>query len=61
MSCKKYEVLRGACVLAQGMELDLALLFIKAYCQEYYMEYVADQVKLTLREMEGEVDHELHG
>lgn len=57
MSCKKYEVLRGGSVLAQGMELDLALLFIKAYCQEYYME----QVKLTLREMEGEVDHELHG
>lgn len=57
MSCKKYEVLRGASVLAQGMELDLALLFIRAYCQEYYME----PIKLTLREMEGEVDHELHG
>lgn len=57
MSCKKYEVMRGASVLAQGMELELALLFIKAYCQEYYME----PIKLTLREMEGEVDHELHG
>ena len=48
MGEKKYEVVDYLNrVIASGMTLELALLFMKAYCQEYYMECVT----LTLRDM----------
>jgi len=47
---KKYKVIdKLDRVIAEGMTLEIALLFMKAYCQEYYMEYVT----LTLKEHEG--------
>lgn len=49
MNEKKYEVVDYLNrVIASGMTLEMALLFMKAYCQEYYME----RVTLTLREPE---------
>ena len=33
-------------VIAKGMDLETALLLIKAYCNEYYM----DDLRLTLQE-----------
>lgn len=48
MAERKYKVMDelGFC-LAADMSLDMALLFIKAYCQEYYK----DRVKLRLEVM----------
>lgn len=40
MSEKKYLVADENGVLARGMNLDDALMFIKAYCEKYYMEFV---------------------
>lgn len=40
MSEKKYLVADENGVLARGMSLDDALMFIKAYCEKYYMEFV---------------------
>lgn len=34
-------------ILAENMNLQMALLFLKAYCEEYYLE----NIKLTLEEM----------
>ena len=34
-------------VLAENMNLEMALLFLKAYCEEYYLE----NTPLTLEEM----------
>ena len=49
MSEKKYRVIeRDQYVIAEGMTLEIALLFIKAYCQEYNMAYIT----LTLKEHE---------
>ena len=49
MSEKKYKVMeRDNRVVAEGMTLEMALLFMKAYCQEYYME----DITLTLKEHE---------
>lgn len=49
MSEKKYMVVeRDGNVLAEGMTLDIALLFMKAFCREYFMSYIT----LTLREHE---------
>lgn len=49
MSEKKYKVIEiDANVVAEGMTLEMALLFIKAYCQEYNMSYIT----LTLKEHE---------
>lgn len=49
MSEKKYEVLDDRNhVIATEMDLRTALLLIKAYCEEYYME----RVTLTLKEMD---------
>ena len=48
MSEKKYKVIENNYVIAEGMTLEMALLFMKAYCQEYYMEYIT----LTLMEHE---------
>lgn len=46
MSENKYTVLIDTCVvLATGMTLDDALLFMKAYCEKYYRDYTS----LTLR------------
>ena len=44
---KKYKVI-DTCnnVIAERMSLQTALLLIKAYCEEYYLEHV----KLTLKE-----------
>ena len=40
MSEKKYLVADENGVLARGMILDDALMFMKAYCEKYYMEYI---------------------
>lgn len=49
MSEKKYEVLdESNHVIATEMDLRTALLLMKAYCEEYYMECVT----LTLKEMD---------
>lgn len=48
MSEKKYKVIENNRVIAEGMTLEMALLFMKAYCQEYFMEYIT----LTLKEHE---------
>lgn len=49
MSEKKYEVLDDRShVIATDMDLRTALLLMKAYCEEYYMECVT----LTLKEMD---------
>lgn len=56
MSEKKYEVL-DECnhVIATEMNLRTALLLMKAFCEEYYME----TVKLTLKELDRcDVDKE---
>lgn len=34
-------------ILAENMNLEIAILFFKAYCEEYYLE----NIKLTLEEM----------
>lgn len=49
MSEKRYEVL-DECnhVIATEMDLRTALLLMKAFCEEYYME----TVKLTLKELD---------
>ena len=49
MSEKRYEVLdKRNNVIATGMDLRTALLLMKAFCEEYYME----TVKLTLKELD---------
>lgn len=56
MSEKRYEVL-DECnhVIATEMDLRTALLLMKAFCEEYYME----TVKLTLKELDRcDVDKE---
>ena len=40
MSEKKYLVADTNGVLARGMSLDDALMFMKAYCEKYYMEEI---------------------
>lgn len=40
MSEKKYLVADTNGVLARGMNLDDALMFMKAYCEKYYMEFI---------------------
>ena len=40
MSEKKYLVADTNGVLARGMTLDCALMFVKAYCETYYMEFI---------------------
>ena len=56
MSEKRYEVLEECNhVIATEMDLRTALLLMKAFCEEYYME----TVKLTLKEMDRcDVDKE---
>lgn len=49
MSEKRYEVLDDRNhVIATEMDLRTALLLMKAYCEEYYMECVT----LTLKELD---------
>jgi hypothetical protein len=49
MSEKKYKVIdSNNHVIAEGMALEYALLFMKAYCEEYFME----KVTLALKEHE---------
>lgn len=48
MSEKQYEVYENENRIASNMSLETALLFIRAYCTEYYNE----KVRLTLVEME---------
>lgn len=49
MSEKRYEVLdESNHVIATGMDLRTALMLMKAFCEEYYME----TVKLTLKELD---------
>ena len=51
MNEKKYEVIeRDGGIIASNMTLEVALLFMKAYCNEYYMSCIT----LTLREQEDE-------
>lgn len=40
MDEKKYLVADTNGVLARGMNIDNALMFMKAYCEKYYMEYI---------------------
>lgn len=40
MNEKKYLVADRNGVLARGMSIDDALMFMKAYCEKYYMEYI---------------------
>lgn len=49
MSEKKYEVI-DCCdeVIATNMTLEIALLLMKSYCNEYYME----DIRLILKECE---------
>lgn len=50
MEEKKYEVIDSLNhVIATDMNLRTALLLMKAYCEEYYME----RANVTLREMEA--------
>lgn len=48
MAERKYKVMdnMGFC-LAANMDLDMALLFMKAYCQEYYNERVKLRLERT--------------
>lgn len=54
MSERKYEVYENENRIASNMSLEMALLFIKAYCDEYYNE----KVRLTLVKMEDSHDGE---
>jgi len=38
MNEKKYMVLERNNILARGMRIDDALMFMQAYCEKYYME-----------------------
>ncbi len=51
MEQRKYKVIdnMGFC-LASNMDLDMALLFMKAYCQEYYNERIKLRLELMVRE-----------
>ena len=51
MAERKYKVMddMGFC-LASDMDLDMALLFMKAYCQEYYNERIKLRLELMVRE-----------
>ena len=51
MSERKYKVMdeMGFC-LAADMNLEMALLFMKAYCQEYYNERIKLRLELVVRE-----------
>ncbi len=40
MGERKYLVADTNGVLARGMSLDDALMFMKAYCEKYYMEFI---------------------
>ena len=50
MSEKKYVVSDSSGILARGMNIDDALMFMKAYCEKYYMEFI----ELILRQEDGE-------
>ena len=53
MKEKKYTVIDNTCVvLARGMTLDDALMFMKAYCEKYFMEHI----RLELQDEDGEQD-----
>ena len=51
MEKRKYKVMddMGFC-LASDMSLGMALLFIKAYCMEYYNERIKLRLELMVRE-----------
>ena len=51
MEERKYKVMddMGFC-LATNMSLEMALLFMKAYCQEYYNERIKLRLELIVRE-----------
>ena len=51
MKERKYLVADNGGVIARGMSLDDALLFMKAYCEKYY----ADEIDLQLQD-EGETE-----
>ena len=48
MEERKYLVADNGGVIARGMSLNNALLFIKAYCEKYY----ADEIDLQLQDEE---------
>lgn len=54
MSEKKYLVVDTNGVLARGMNLDDALMFMKAYCEKYYMEFIDLNLKdeITVKRVE---------
>lgn len=55
MNEKKYMVLERNNILAKGMRIDDALMFMQAYCEKYFMEVC----ELILREepsLKGEQD-----
>lgn len=54
MSEKKYLVADTNGVLARGMNLDDALMFMKAYCEKYYMEFIDLNLKdeITVKRVE---------
>ena len=54
MEEKQFEIYDNTNRLASNMSLNAALIFIKAYCYEYYNE----NVNLTLVEMKGESSDE---
>lgn len=51
MEERKYKVIDelGHCI-ASDMDLEMALLFMKAYCQEYYNERIKLRLELIIRE-----------
>lgn len=48
MGEKKYEVFEGSSCLASNMSLDMALVFVKGYANEYYNM----KLNLIIHEME---------
>lgn len=50
MRDKKYFVTDTSGILARGMNLDDALMFMKAYCEKYYMESIVLNLQQEISE-----------
>ena len=45
MHCNKYNILMDGEVIASNMELDIAIVLMKALCNEYYTD---DSLRITI-------------
>lgn len=54
MGEKKYKIIEGSTTIASGMNLDMALCFIRGYAETYYNQ----QLNLIIRE-ESQIKEEL--